>query len=181
MSGVSPRRSIPAALSLLVLLAACAADDAVPPAGGEPALIVATGAGLTTSVDELPATDVDDFDRIVGAAAGTPLVVNVWASWCEPCERETPLLADAARAHPDVQFIGIDVLDTRTGARAFIDEHDIPYPSLFDAPGAIMTDLGALGPPLTAFYDADGTQVEVVRGEISPSDLQALLDRIGPP
>jgi thiol-disulfide isomerase/thioredoxin len=177
---VDPRRTV--AVSLLLLLAACSGGDpGGTTSGGEPALIVATGAGLPDTVDALPAVDVDGFHRVLGSAAGTPLVVNVWASWCDPCKRETPILAEAARTHPTIQFVGVDVLDSRTGARAFIDEHDVPYPSLFDVPGAVMNELGALGPPLTAFYDAEGTQVRVVRGELSPSDLREALERIAPP
>ena len=164
---------------LAVALAACAGDDGAAPSG-EPAMIVASDAALPSTVDELPAIDVDGFHDLLEGANGTPLVVNVWASWCDPCRRETPMLAEAARAHPGVQFAGIDVLDTRSGARRFLAEHGVPYPSLFDVPGAVMNDLGGIGPPLTAFYAADGTQVELVRGELSSSDLERALDAIDP-
>jgi thiol-disulfide isomerase/thioredoxin len=165
--------------ALAIVLAACG-DGVGGPPGGAPALIAASDAGLPTTVDELPAIDVDGFGDLLAATNGTPLVVNVWASWCDPCRRETPILADAARAHPDVQFVGIDVLDTRSGARAFLAEHGVPYPSLFDAPGAVMNDLGGIGPPLTAFYAADGTQMDLVRGELSASDLERGLAAIDP-
>lgn len=171
------RRAALALLSVVPLLAACGADDGTAPSG-EPALIVAVDAGLPATVDELPMVDVDGFRDLLDAATGTPLVVNVWASWCDPCRRETPMLVDAARAHPDVQFVGVDVLDSRSGARAFLAEHGVPYPSLFDVPGAVMNDLGGIGPPLTAFYAADGTQVELVRGELSASDLERALAAI---
>jgi len=165
--------------ALAVVLAACGDEDPTTPSG-EPALIVATDAGLPATVDELPAVDVDGFHDVLEAANGTPVVVNVWASWCDPCRRETPMLADAARAHPDIQFVGVDVLDTRSGARSFLAEHGVPYPSLFDASGAVMNDLGGIGPPLTAFYAADGAQVELVRGELSASDLERALAAIAP-
>jgi thiol-disulfide isomerase/thioredoxin len=173
------RRARFALLSLMVLLAACGGDGDTTPSG-EPALIVAPDAGFPTTVDELPAVDVDGFHDLLDAATGTPLVVNVWASWCDPCRRETPMLAEAARAHLDVQFVGVDVLDSRSGAQAFLAEFDVPYPSLFDVPGAVMNDLGGIGPPLTAFYAADGTQVELVRGELSASDLERALAAVDP-
>ena len=163
-------------------MVACASDggSAVSGPGGEPALIVAADAGLPATVDALPAIDPAAFNALLEAATGTPLVVNVWASWCEPCERETPMLAEAARSTPGVQFLGIDVLDSRAGAEDFIALHAIPYPSLFDVPGAVMTDLGGLGPPITAFYASDGTLSELVRGELSRSDLERNLRRIDP-
>jgi thiol-disulfide isomerase/thioredoxin len=174
---VRSRIRLSALLALAPLLVACGAGAEEPP-GGDPAMIVAEGAGLPPTVDELPTVDVAGFHDVVEAASGTPLVVNVWASWCDPCRRETPMLVDAARAHPDVQFVGVDVLDSRSGARRFLAEHGVPYPSLFDVPGAVMTDLGGLGPPLTAFYAADGTQVDVVRGALSSSDLDRGLAAI---
>jgi thiol-disulfide isomerase/thioredoxin len=165
---------------VIALLFAACAGGGEPAPSGEPALIVAEDAGLPATVDELPATDVEGFHDLLEASRGTPLVVNVWASWCDPCRRETPMLVDAARAHPAVQFVGIDVLDTRSGARGFLADHGVPYPSLFDVPGAVMNDLGGIGPPLTAFYAADGTQVELVRGELSAADLERALGRIDP-
>jgi cytochrome c biogenesis protein CcmG, thiol:disulfide interchange protein DsbE len=186
-SRTSPTSALPrrVGLTLIVLLAAaCSGRDggATGPSAtpGVRALLVAADAGLPDTVDELPAADVDAFRALLDAVRGTPLVVNVWASWCEPCLRETPILAEAARATPDVQFLGIDVLDTRTGASEFVAEHGVPYPSLFDASGAILTDLGGLGPPVTAFYAADGTLSELVRGEISASELRDALAEIVP-
>jgi thiol-disulfide isomerase/thioredoxin len=173
------RAPILVASLLVVGMAACAGDDGAAPSG-QPAMIVAADASLPPTVDELPGIDVDGFHDLLEAANGTPLVVNVWASWCDPCRRETPMLAQAARAHPDVQFVGIDVLDTRSGARRFLADHGVPYPSLFDVPGAVMNDLGGIGPPLTAFYAADGTRHELVRGELSSSDLERALDAIDP-
>ncbi|MFN8232957.1 MAG: thioredoxin domain-containing protein [Actinomycetota bacterium] len=123
------RRARLVLLSLLVApLASCGGGGSTAPSG-EPALIVAAEAGLPETVDELPSVDVDDFHDMIEAAYGTPLVVNVWASWCDPCRRETPMLADAARAHPDIQFVGIDVLDTRSGARSFLAEHGVRTPA----------------------------------------------------
>lgn len=173
------RASIALVPLLVAALAACGDDGGTAPSG-EPALIAASDAGLPTTVDELPGVDVNGFHDLLDAANGTPLVVNVWASWCDPCRRETPMLADAAREHPDVQFVGIDVLDTRSGARRFLAEHGVPYPNLFDASGAVMNDLGGIGPPLTAFYAPDGTQLELVRGELSASDLRRALAEISP-
>ena len=52
---------------------------------------------------------------------GRPVVLNLWASWCLPCRAEMPELDEAARAHPEVLFLGVAVDDTRRAAEAFAD------------------------------------------------------------
>jgi thiol-disulfide isomerase/thioredoxin len=113
---------------------------------------------LPTDAAELPDVDPASFDRLLAQLRGTAVVVNVWGSWCGPCRQEAPLLADAAaRYGSSVQFLGIDILDSRTSARAFMRQFGWRYPSLFDATGAVRDHLGLLGQPDTLFYDASGS------------------------
>ena len=133
---------------------------------------------LPTSVTELPTADVESFRALLEDLRGTPVVVNLWASWCEPCEREMPMLAQAARANPDVQFLGVDSLDSREGAEEFIAEFGVPFPSLFDPDGVIRTDLDSFGLPVTVFFDAEGNQVAKVDGELSQAALDEHLAAI---
>jgi thiol-disulfide isomerase/thioredoxin len=138
----------------------------------------ATADLLPSTNDALPTMGVEDFHTMVGQLRGRPVVVNVWASWCEPCKREIPLLTAAAKDHPGVRFVGVNSQDSRDGAEAFIAEQAIPYPSVFDPDGAILTDLDAIGPPVTVFYAADGTQVASIVGEISQGTLDEQLAAI---
>lgn len=128
---------------------------------------------LPETTDELPDIDTAAYDALLTELRGTPVVVNVWAAWCTPCRDEAPVLADAARRHgTEVQFVGIDVQDSRSGAKDFIAEFGWTYPSFFDPAGAIMTDLGLVGPPGTFFYDRDGELVDSVRGLLSAEALE---------
>jgi peroxiredoxin len=91
-----------------------------------------------------------------------------------------PRLSAAAVEHAGVQFLGVDTLDSRSGAESFITRHAVPFPSLFDPDGAIRTDLGSFGLPVTVFFDADGNQVAKVDGELSQSALDEHLNEIAP-
>jgi cytochrome c biogenesis protein CcmG/thiol:disulfide interchange protein DsbE len=166
----------------VLVLGACtdtAAQEAPASPSSSPALVATDDAALLPStVAELPPMDVDGFHELLGQLRGTPVVVNVWASWCDPCIREAPMLSAAARSHRDVQFLGVDHQDGRAGAETFIAEHHIPYPSVFDPAGAILTDLEAIGPPVTVFYDADGRQRAKIVGELSDRTLAENLEAI---
>jgi cytochrome c biogenesis protein CcmG/thiol:disulfide interchange protein DsbE len=171
-----PRSAVVTCVALLVLgaVAACTGDDSDPDptTAPTPAIVVADAVSLPSTVDELPVIDAEGLDRLTDQVRGTPLVVNFWASWCEPCEREMPLLAAAAREHRDaIQFVGIDILDDREAAQGFLARFEIPYPNLFDASGETRDAVGSLGQPVTVFYGADGTVVAKVDGELSETEL----------
>jgi thiol-disulfide isomerase/thioredoxin len=121
---------------------------------------------------------VEEFHMLLTQLEGSPVVVNVWASWCGPCKTEAPMLAAAATEHPGVQFIGIDAEDSRDGAERFIDSYGVPFPSVFDPDGAIQTDLEVIGPPMTVFFDADGNEVARAAGELSQDTLDEHLAAI---
>lgn len=156
-------------------------DDGSPAtdASSSPAIVVAEGvSGLPSTVAELPNADAEAFRSLMNELRGTPVVVNLWASWCEPCKVEMPRLAEAATEHSGVQFLGVDSLDSRDGAETFIAEYSVPFPSLFDPDGAIRNELESLGLPVTVFFDADGKQIAKVDGELSQSALDEHLAAI---
>jgi thiol-disulfide isomerase/thioredoxin len=177
MDGMLVRRFVLAFAVIALISSACtwSNDDEEPTPTPSAS---STGGLLPSTPDALPNMDAEDFHAMVGQLEGTPLVVNVWASWCEPCERETPMLTAAAADHPGVRFVGVNTQDSREGAESFIEQYSIPYPSVFDPDGAIITDLDALGPPVTVFYDADGTQAASVVGELSQQTLDQHLAEI---
>ena len=176
-----PRRArVLLVLCLVVAAAACTSSPPATSAGSTPAIRVAGSSLVPDTVDALPDMDVDGFTAMRQAVAGTPLVVNIWASWCGPCKTEMPMLARAARTHDGtVQFLGVDTLDDRGAARAFLASTDVPYPNVFDASGAIKTSLGSIGQPVTVFYDANGNQVAKYDGQLSESELDTQLQAIG--
>jgi len=133
---------------------------------------------LPTNVLALPSFDPGTFQELLGQLRGTPVVVNVWASWCKPCEDETPLLVKAAKTYAGrVQFLGIDIQDARTSARTFQQRYRVPYPSVYDPTSAVQHSLGFYGQPETVFYDAGGRAVDTVPLPLDEETLKTGLDK----
>jgi thiol-disulfide isomerase/thioredoxin len=185
---VVTRRSPVVATTLVVgaLLAACIGRDGsndptvtdAPPAP-TPAVNATTADLLPTDVAELPSFDASTFDSLLGELRGTPVLVNVWGSWCGPCRDEATTLNDAhERFGHDVQFVGVDILDSRGSARGFMEEFGSRYPSVFDPPGAIRDALGLLGQPVTLLYDRSGEIVERWVGAVPADELGPALERV---
>lgn len=99
-----------------------------------------------------PGPDVD-----LGDLRGTPVLVNLWASWCDLCLREMPLLQQTHLEHGDeIVVIGVDTKDRPDAAAAFLDGVDVTYPQLVDLDGALLRTVGVPGLPVTLMLDRDG-------------------------
>jgi cytochrome c biogenesis protein CcmG/thiol:disulfide interchange protein DsbE len=157
--------------ALCLALVACSAGSA--------ATTASTGPLLPSTPDALPTMDPSTFNEMLSEQRGTPILVNVWASWCAPCKAETPdLIAAHERLGDRVRFIGVNAQDDRTSATEFIHDFEVPYPSVFDPSNAIAISYGLYSPPSTLFFDANGVLVKTVPGQISPDDLRAGLQAI---
>ena len=166
-----------ASLALSVAAAACGpraeGGSAAPALGSVPAVNAVGAPLLPERADALPDFDPARFDALLGQLRGTPVVVNIWGSWCGPCRSEAPLLARAHAEHGrEVQFLGVDILDSRPSARGFIAEFGWRFPSVFDAAGAIRDALGFLGQPATVFYDRRGEPVLTWQGPLDERTLE---------
>jgi thiol-disulfide isomerase/thioredoxin len=135
---------------------------------------------LPTSRFALPEFDLSRFQALLRQLNGTPVVVNLWGSWCAPCREEAPKLAAAARQFGHrVQFLGVDLQDDRTNARLFVRDAGWPYPSVFDPDGAIRSGLGQQGQPHTLVFDRRGHLVAVFNGPIERAgSLAAALRKV---
>jgi len=112
---------------------------------------------------------------------GSVLVVNAWASWCTPCEREQPDLVRVAHRYASrgVRFLGIDHMDQDAAAAEWIRHYDVPYPSLADPSGRFAASLDYFGLPDTYVVDASGTIRYVIGpGATSAGQLSGLLDQV---
>jgi cytochrome c biogenesis protein CcmG, thiol:disulfide interchange protein DsbE len=113
---------------------------------------------------------------------GRTVVLNFWASWCEPCEREAPILNQVARryrASDDVIVLGLDVQDLSQEALVFAREFRIAYPSLREAGDDAFRDYEITGLPETFVIDPDGRIALKVIGEIGdPAQLTTAIGQL---
>jgi cytochrome c biogenesis protein CcmG/thiol:disulfide interchange protein DsbE len=114
--------------------------------------------------------------------AGKPVIVNFFASWCEPCQKETPELASFYRqSHGKTVVIGIDANDTAAKALRFVQAKGVRYPVGVDAHGAgPATSYGVIALPQTFFLDARHRIVKRIYGAVTASELNqgvALMNR----
>lgn len=111
---------------------------------------------------------------------GKVTVLNFWASWCEPCVSEMPMLNRIADEFSDddmVQIIGVNVWDTRSAAERFIDDLHVTYPVIEDDTStSIAVEFGLTGVPETFVINAEGEIVTFFRGEFS--NAQQIRDMI---
>jgi cytochrome c biogenesis protein CcmG/thiol:disulfide interchange protein DsbE len=115
---------------------------------------------------------------------GKGVVLNFWASWCDPCRAEAAMLESAWRREREngVVFVGLDYLDQEHAAKAYLAEFGITYPNGPDLQSATARRYGIRGVPETFFIDPSGEIKSLVIGPLlSEADLNQRLDAIRPP
>jgi peroxiredoxin len=168
----------------LALLVALAASALLAGCGGG-------GLGGDASVTLLPEADRDpapavsvpalDGDGRVDLAEhrGRPVVLNFWASWCEPCIRETPALVALSKERPGLDVVGLAVSDRPSDARRFAAREDVPYDLGLDPDAKVAGRFGVSGLPVTVVIDADGRVASTFVGEIDAGQLESFADQLG--
>jgi len=130
---------------------------------------------------QVPDLTIQSLDgQVVGLRAlkGTPLIINFWASWCIPCRQEAPVLAaEARRVAGQAQFIGVDIQDTDTAARAYEAEIKSPYP-VGPAIHGSYRDFGVTAPPETFFVDRRGIVQSRIIGPVDSHRMDIYLVEI---
>lgn len=113
-------------------------------------------AGSSTAA-EIKGTALDGATVDLTAYRGKPVVVNFFGTWCSWCVRESGELSVFAKAHPDVQFLGVAYNDTAAAVNSFAAKYELSYPMLLDQ-GSIVGAFKIEGYPTTVFLDAMGVE-----------------------
>ncbi|MEP6871112.1 MAG: redoxin domain-containing protein [Anaerolineaceae bacterium] len=112
---------------------------------------------------------------------GRVVVVNWYASWCDPCKREIPEFQKAQDQLGDqLVFLGVDYLEDPGPAVGILDKLKSTYVAVLDTNGAVADHYRVgRGLPVTFFIDKEGVLQSFKTGEVTPSELEANLARVG--
>ncbi len=116
----------------------------------------------------------------LAALRGRPVVINFWASWCQPCRQEADVLERFAQEYGPrgVAFVGVNVWDSADKARAFLDEYGVTYLNGADSAGSAAVEYGLTGLPETYFIDRDGKMVRKFIGPVTERALRAAVEEL---
>src|SRR6266487_553658 len=113
---------------------------------------------------------------------GKAVVLNFWASWCEPCKEEAPLLESSWKQMQaqgkDVVFLGIDDQDSNNNGLSFVQLNRLTYPIVVDADGSVTIKYGLTSLPDTIFINRNGTVLSRVSRQLTTQALSSSLKSI---
>jgi len=120
----------------------------------------------------LPALGHSGQQVALSGYRGQPLIVNFFASWCEPCQKETPLLAAFYRSEKGkMALVGLDENDVVGHATTFTRAQGVSYPVGWDPAGTVATSYGVNALPQTFFLNARHQVVDRIFGAVTLADL----------
>jgi len=120
-------------------------------------------------------------ERSLANFRGKPVILNFWASWCDPCRIEAPLLEQAQRrlaAHGGT-VLGVTYRDASPDSQKFVRRFKLTYPSLRDVDGQLAKDYGTRALPETFVIDGSGHVAAISRGMVDRQFLSNALAKVG--
>jgi cytochrome c biogenesis protein CcmG/thiol:disulfide interchange protein DsbE len=112
---------------------------------------------------------------------GRFVVLNFFATWCIPCQREHPELVRFANQHSandDARVLQVVFDDTAAAARGFASSHQVGWPVITDPDGQVALDFGVRGPPESFLIGPDGTVLFKLVGQVDANGLNDLIARV---
>ena len=123
---------------------------------------------------------LDGRQASLSSYRGRPVVLNFWASWCEPCKDEAPAIEAAHRRLKKAggTVLGVTVSDASPDSKAFMKKYGLTFPSLRDVDGELAEDFDATGVPETFVIDRRGRITALSRGQVKEGFLDQAVTEV---
>lgn len=182
-------RPVVAVVVAAVALSAAGCTSGLSATQGTGGYVSSNGAITVVSESERkPAPDISGPTLDAGSVslsdfAGTVVVVNTWGSWCTECRAEAADLVEVDEQLGDeVQFLGLNIRDNETAARAYETTYGVTYPSIFDPSSSLLLEfppeLAAIAIPVTYVVDVEGRVAARILSTTSASTLMGVIEDV---
>jgi len=146
------------------------------------ALVLSANAPDEVRMPQLALPSMDGTTVALATFEGRPTVVNLWATWCPPCQREMPVLHAAQLSRPDVHFVFLNQGESAQQVAGYLGKSGLALRNvLLDGRGEAGAALGHRALPTTLFFDARGRLVDTRVGELSEASLAQRLASLSSP
>jgi cytochrome c biogenesis protein CcmG, thiol:disulfide interchange protein DsbE len=129
-------------------------------------------------------TDLDGKAIRLDDLRGKVVWLNFWASWCPPCQQETPILRELSDRYRErgLEIVGISVQETSpTDVADYAERYELPYTIGFDGSGHVLREYKVYALPTQFFLDTNGIVRQVVNGPVDEAGAAALIESLLPP
>ncbi|RFU67799.1 thiol-disulfide oxidoreductase ResA [Peribacillus saganii] len=137
---------------------------------------------LNAEAPDFVLTDMNGQKHKLSDYRGQGVFLNFWGTWCKPCEKEMPYMADQYKVYKDqgVQILAVNVGESEFAVQSFIDKHNLNFPVLIDAKDEVQSAYQVNPLPVTFLIDKEGKVVESITGSLTEEGVQKLMERIKP-
>ena len=129
--------------------------------------------------ETVPLVDLEGRPIRLADLRGRPVWINFWATWCPPCQEETPVLRDTFEKYRDdgLALVAVSVQETTPeDVRRYVETYGLEYTVGFDATSAVFHAYRAFGLPTQLFIDRDGVIRQVVLGPVNREQAEAIIE-----
>lgn len=177
-------------LIISLLITSCATPVSNISSDAESGFVSGDGTSVFLNIsDRKPAPDLLNIEFLsseidLNSLKNKVVLINVWGSWCSPCRKEAPELEELYLKNKanNVEFIGINIRDSKISAKRFIDNFSITYPNIYDRDGKLLLgykdSLPANAIPSTILIDKNGLVAARQLGPIDKSLIQGFITEL---